>query len=89
VNIAQRVAKLKWQWAGIARKTDGRWGPKVLERRCFTGKRNTDRPPTRSKDEIKQIAGSPGDERLRILELSTKDRCGVDNEDNELTSSAK
>ncbi|CAH2227155.1 jg24668, partial [Pararge aegeria aegeria] len=27
---AQRVAKLKWQWAGhIARKTDGRWGPKV------------------------------------------------------------
>ncbi|CAH2235313.1 jg5883 [Pararge aegeria aegeria] len=26
-NIAQRVAKLKWQWAGhIARRTDGRWG---------------------------------------------------------------
>ncbi|CAH2241463.1 jg15660 [Pararge aegeria aegeria] len=31
-NIAQRVAKLKWQWAGdIARRKDGRWGPKVLE----------------------------------------------------------
>ncbi|CAH2233520.1 jg10802 [Pararge aegeria aegeria] len=31
-NIAQRVAKLKWQWAGhIARRTDGRWGLKVLE----------------------------------------------------------
>ncbi|CAH2248040.1 jg12743 [Pararge aegeria aegeria] len=31
-DIAQRVAKLKWQWAGhIARKTDGRWGFKVLE----------------------------------------------------------
>ncbi|CAH2244650.1 jg3878 [Pararge aegeria aegeria] len=25
-DIAQRVAKLKWQWAGhIARRTDGRW----------------------------------------------------------------
>ncbi|CAH2260562.1 jg18264 [Pararge aegeria aegeria] len=31
-DIAQRVAKLKWKWAGhIARKTDGRWGSKVLE----------------------------------------------------------
>ncbi|CAH2229511.1 jg17627 [Pararge aegeria aegeria] len=30
--IAYRVAKLKWQWAEhIARRTDGRWGPKVLE----------------------------------------------------------
>ncbi|CAH2244235.1 jg20179 [Pararge aegeria aegeria] len=29
-DIAQRVAKLKWQWAGhIARRTDGRWGPKA------------------------------------------------------------
>ncbi|CAH2229492.1 jg20864 [Pararge aegeria aegeria] len=31
-DIAQRVAKLKWQWAGhIVRRKDGRWGPKVLE----------------------------------------------------------
>ncbi|CAH2244410.1 jg25356 [Pararge aegeria aegeria] len=30
-DIAQRVAKLKWQWAGhIARRTDGRWGLQVL-----------------------------------------------------------
>ncbi|CAH2217959.1 jg13434 [Pararge aegeria aegeria] len=29
-DIAQQVAKLKWQWAGhIARRTDGRWGSKV------------------------------------------------------------
>ncbi|CAH2236159.1 jg17672 [Pararge aegeria aegeria] len=29
-DIAQRVAKLKLQWAGdIVRKTDGRWGSKV------------------------------------------------------------
>ncbi|CAH2236725.1 jg16965 [Pararge aegeria aegeria] len=31
-DIAQRVAKLKWQWAKhIVRRKDGRWGPKVLE----------------------------------------------------------
>ncbi|CAH2251949.1 jg13826 [Pararge aegeria aegeria] len=30
-DIAQRVAKLKWQWAGqLARRTDGPWGLKVL-----------------------------------------------------------
>ncbi|CAH2248742.1 jg17526 [Pararge aegeria aegeria] len=30
-DLAQRVVRLKWQWAGhIARRTDGRWGPKVL-----------------------------------------------------------
>ncbi|CAH2238869.1 jg13679 [Pararge aegeria aegeria] len=30
-DIAQRVAQLKWKWAGhIARRTDGRWGLKVL-----------------------------------------------------------
>jgi hypothetical protein len=29
---ARRIADLKWQWAGhSARKTDGRWGGKVLE----------------------------------------------------------
>ncbi|CAH2234703.1 jg4689 [Pararge aegeria aegeria] len=31
-QVAQRVAKLKWHWAGhIVRRKDGRWGPKVLE----------------------------------------------------------
>ncbi|KAG6445228.1 hypothetical protein O3G_MSEX003777 [Manduca sexta] len=39
-NIALRVAKLKWQWAGhIARRTDGRWGGIVLEWRPRTGRR--------------------------------------------------
>ncbi|CAH2242593.1 jg14129 [Pararge aegeria aegeria] len=29
-EIAQRVAKLKWQWAGhIVRRKDGRWAPRV------------------------------------------------------------
>jgi hypothetical protein len=30
-DIARRIADLKWQWAGhIGRRTDGRWGGKVL-----------------------------------------------------------
>ncbi|CAH2268866.1 jg21138 [Pararge aegeria aegeria] len=40
-DISQRVAKLKWQCAWhIARRTDGRWGLKVLEWRPRTGKRS-------------------------------------------------
>ncbi|CAH2245680.1 jg4845 [Pararge aegeria aegeria] len=32
IDIAQRVAKPKRKWVGhIARRTDGRWGSKVLE----------------------------------------------------------
>ncbi|CAH2265141.1 jg9293 [Pararge aegeria aegeria] len=46
-DIAQRVAKLKWQCAGhIARRTDGRWGLNVLEWRPAIGKRSVRRPPT-------------------------------------------
>ncbi|CAH2234748.1 jg20975 [Pararge aegeria aegeria] len=53
VDIAQLVAKLKWQWAGhIARRTDGRWGLKVLEWRPRNGKRSVGRPPTRWTDDI-------------------------------------
>jgi hypothetical protein len=37
-DIAPRIADLKWQWIGhIARRTDGRWGGKVLEWRPRTG----------------------------------------------------
>ncbi|CAH2226340.1 jg578 [Pararge aegeria aegeria] len=57
-DIAQRV-ELKWKWAGlIPRKTDGRWGSKVLEWRPRTGKRSVGRPPTRWTDDIKRVAGS-------------------------------
>ncbi|CAG9122988.1 unnamed protein product [Plutella xylostella] len=45
-DIAYRVSKLKWQWAGhIARRTDGRWSRRVLEWRPRTGKRSVGRPP--------------------------------------------
>ena len=37
-GMAQRIAKLKCQWAGyITRRTDDRWGRKVLERLSKTG----------------------------------------------------
>ncbi|CAH2238963.1 jg19287 [Pararge aegeria aegeria] len=58
-DIAQRVAKLKWQWAGhIVRRKDERWDPKVLEWQPRTGKRTVGRPPTRWTDDIKRVAGS-------------------------------
>ena len=58
-DIAQRISKLKWQWAGhIARRTDGRWGCKVLEWRPRTGKRSVGRPPTRWTDDLVKTAGT-------------------------------
>ncbi|KAI8440994.1 hypothetical protein MSG28_009271 [Choristoneura fumiferana] len=58
-DIARRIAKLKWQWAGhIARRTDGRWSQKVLEWRPRTGRRAVGRPPTRWSDDLIKIAGS-------------------------------
>ncbi|CAH2235486.1 jg1845 [Pararge aegeria aegeria] len=46
IDIAQRVAKLKWEWAGqIVGRKDGLWGPKVPEWQPNTGKRSVGRPP--------------------------------------------
>ncbi|KAL0832165.1 hypothetical protein ABMA28_001622 [Loxostege sticticalis] len=57
-DIARRIANLKWQWAGhIARRTDGRWGRKVLEWRPRTGRRSVGRPPTRWTDDLVKVAG--------------------------------
>ncbi|KAI8433841.1 hypothetical protein MSG28_015795 [Choristoneura fumiferana] len=44
-------------WSQFARRTDGRWGQKVLEWRPRTGGRAVGRPPTRWSDDLK-IAGS-------------------------------
>ncbi|CAH2269361.1 jg14066 [Pararge aegeria aegeria] len=66
-DIAQRVAKLKWQWAGhIARRTDRRWGSKVLEWQPCTG-----RPPTMWTDDIKRVAGRRWIQAPRIAEFGT------------------
>ncbi|KAL0852521.1 hypothetical protein ABMA27_017001 [Loxostege sticticalis] len=57
-DIARRIANLKWQWAGhIARRTDGRWGRKVLEWRPRAGRRSVGRPPTRWTDDLVKVAG--------------------------------
>ncbi|CAH2241335.1 jg15535 [Pararge aegeria aegeria] len=54
-DISQQVVKLKWKWAGhIARKTDGRWGSKVLELRPRTDKRRWS-APTRWADDIERV----------------------------------
>ncbi|XP_028175804.1 uncharacterized protein LOC114364024 [Ostrinia furnacalis] len=58
-DIARRIAKIKWQWAGhIARRADGRWGRKVLEWRPRAGRRSVGRPPTRWTDDLVKVAGS-------------------------------
>ncbi|KAI8425468.1 hypothetical protein MSG28_007213 [Choristoneura fumiferana] len=56
-DIAKRISSLKWQWAGhIARRTDGRWGRKVLEWRPRIGKFSVGRPPTRWTDDLVKAA---------------------------------
>ncbi|CAH0677679.1 unnamed protein product [Spodoptera exigua] len=59
IDIAQRISKLKWQWAGhICRRTDDRWSKRVLEWRPRLGKRSVGRPPARWTDDIRRVAGS-------------------------------
>ncbi|CAH2267525.1 jg22613 [Pararge aegeria aegeria] len=65
-DIAQRVAKLKWQWAGhIVRRKDARWGPKVQEWQPRTGKRSVGRQTTLS------ASLAAGSKRHRTVEFGT------------------
>ena len=58
IDIAQRISKLKWQWAGhISRRTDNRWGRRVLEWRPRLGKRSVGRPQARWDDDLRKTAG--------------------------------
>lgn len=58
VDIAQRISKLKWQWAGhVCRRTDNRWGKRVLEWRPRLGKRSVGRPQARWSDDLQRVAG--------------------------------
>ncbi|CAH2207771.1 jg3037 [Pararge aegeria aegeria] len=71
-DITQRVAKLKWQWAGhIVRRKDGRWGPKVLEWQPRTGKRSVGRPQRGGQTTLSASQVAAGSKRLRIMELGT------------------
>ncbi|CAH2232427.1 jg19361 [Pararge aegeria aegeria] len=81
-DVAQLVAKLKWQLAGhiLSRRMDGCWSPKVLEWQPRTGKRSVGRPPTRWIDYNKRVAERRWTKAktpvfCRDLELLTKDQC--------------
>jgi hypothetical protein len=49
---------LKWQWAGhISRRTDYRWGKRVLEWSPHHGKRSVGRPHATWSDDLCRTAG--------------------------------
>jgi hypothetical protein len=53
-DIAHRIGMLKWQWAGhISRRTDNRWGKRVLELRPRLDKRGVGRPQARWSDDLR------------------------------------
>jgi hypothetical protein len=57
-DIAHRISMLKWQWAGhISRRTDNRWGKRVLEWRPRLGKRSVRRPQARWSDDLRRTTG--------------------------------
>jgi hypothetical protein len=57
-DIATRIAKLKWQWAGhVARQDSERWSPIILNWRPWSNKRGVGRPQKRWIDDIVQVAG--------------------------------
>ncbi|CAH2233311.1 jg6233 [Pararge aegeria aegeria] len=71
-DIAQRVAKLKWQWAGhIARSTNGRWGLKVLEWRPRTGTRSVGRPQRGGQMTSGESLGAAGGKWSRTVDSGT------------------
>jgi hypothetical protein len=50
---------LKWQRAGhISRRTDNRWGKRVLEWRLHVGKRSVGRPWVKWSGDLRRSAGS-------------------------------
>jgi hypothetical protein len=54
-DIAHRISMLKWHWAGhISRRTDNRWGKRVLEWRPRLGKRSVGRPQARWSDDLRR-----------------------------------
>jgi hypothetical protein len=57
-DIAHRISMLKWRWAGhISRRTDNRWGKRVLEWRQRLGKRSVGRSQARWSDDLRRTAG--------------------------------
>ncbi|CAH2209188.1 jg19105 [Pararge aegeria aegeria] len=68
IDISQQIVKLKWHGAGhIARRTDGRWGPKVLKWQPGVGKRSVGGGQMTSN----ASQGAAGDMRHKTVELGT------------------
>ncbi|CAH2218103.1 jg24224 [Pararge aegeria aegeria] len=58
IDIVQRAASLKWNWAGhICRREDGRWSRVILDWQPRTGHRSIGRPPARWRDDIVKAVG--------------------------------
>jgi hypothetical protein len=57
-DLAHRISMLKWQWAShISRRTDNRWGKRVLEWRPRLRKRSVGRPQARWRDDLSMTSG--------------------------------
>jgi hypothetical protein len=58
IDITHCIRMLKWQWAGhISRRTDKRWGKRVLEWGPRLGKLSVERPQARWSDDLRRTAG--------------------------------
>jgi hypothetical protein len=69
-DIAHRISTLKWQWADhISRRTDNRWGERVLEWRPRLGKRSVGSPHARWNDDLRRTAGRSW---MRVVEYREK-----------------
>ncbi|CAH2236078.1 jg3650 [Pararge aegeria aegeria] len=70
-DTAQRVAKLKWKWAGhVARRTDGRWGTK-LEWRPPQVNAALVGPQRGGQTTSNESLGTAGNKRPRTVDLGT------------------
>jgi hypothetical protein len=59
-DIKHGISTLKWQWAGHSRRTDNRWGKRVLEWRPRLGKHSVGRPQARWSDDLRRTADGAG-----------------------------
>lgn len=56
-DVVERVAKLKWQWAGHLARNNSKWTKTLMEWRPRETKRSIGRPQARWRDDIQRHAG--------------------------------
>lgn len=57
-DIATRIARQKWEWAGHVARMPDKWSKKILEWRPWGRRRGVGRPMMRWADEIRKTAGT-------------------------------